>query len=80
MQPFRNSKWSQPFCEDDRQINIRSPKRNQNFVMVLQISTCMQIFLPHRAASLSVLAENQDIFASQVALSVYEYSCEEGCC
>ncbi|XP_057256010.1 protein lin-9 homolog isoform X4 [Pezoporus wallicus] len=32
--PFRNSKWSQLFCEDDRQINIRSPKRNQNFVML----------------------------------------------
>ncbi|XP_061206482.1 protein lin-9 homolog isoform X5 [Neopsephotus bourkii] len=34
--PFRNSNWSQLFCEDDRQINIRSPKGNQNFVMVLQ--------------------------------------------
>ncbi|XP_031452541.1 protein lin-9 homolog isoform X1 [Phasianus colchicus] len=35
--PFRNSKRSRLFCEeDDRQINTRSPKRNQKAVMVPQ--------------------------------------------
>ncbi|KAM6433506.1 protein lin-9 homolog isoform 3-T3 [Rhynochetos jubatus] len=35
--PFRNSKRSRLFCEeDDRQINTRSPKRNQKVAMVPQ--------------------------------------------
>ncbi|OXB68338.1 hypothetical protein ASZ78_015278 [Callipepla squamata] len=35
--PFRNSKRSRLFCEeDDRQINTRSPKRNQKVVTVPQ--------------------------------------------
>lgn len=56
MQPFRNSKRSRLFCEeDDRQINTRSPKRNQKVAMVPQVPTCMQIFLPKRGTSLSVL-------------------------
>ncbi|KAJ7414580.1 Protein lin-9 like protein [Willisornis vidua] len=41
--PFRNSKRSRLFCEeDDRQINTRSPKRNQKVAMVPQkFSTTM---------------------------------------
>ncbi|NXH18157.1 LIN9 protein, partial [Bucco capensis] len=34
--PFRNSKRSRLFCEDDRQMSTRSPKRNQKVVITPQ--------------------------------------------
>ncbi|XP_019514560.1 PREDICTED: protein lin-9 homolog [Hipposideros armiger] len=45
--PFRNSKRSRLFSdEDDRQINTRSPKRNQRVAMVPQIAFQCQNSLP----------------------------------